>query len=206
MPACMLAKPKRDIHWTKWLFTANAAAHFNTAYTQRRCPVVDTTSSRRADTLYRQQRFRTHASGQMASRTPAGPDRPAGNSTATVRRPSSALFAIKLLSAPCVVMKTSAARNYRFPLSILPARGQSRPETERGWTYDAGSRKRRSKAVKSARVGHGIRFAHRHLVLWIETTKQEFALIFDPPCTQLRHRGENSRPTPRPPKGAGGCI
>ncbi len=101
----------------KWMFSANLSptSTASTAATS----LIDATSGRRADTLYRQERFELGLRfGQVAPHTAAGNRRrpPLG----TLRQPHHALipalFVDWLLSRKGnIVVKASGARNYRYP-------------------------------------------------------------------------------------------
>lgn len=164
----------------KWLFTANVAAHQHRVHSGD-LSVIDQTSGRQADTLYRQERFELSAFGAIKWRpiprlgiaadfrwelygnrsTPAIP----------------ALFIDYLLSRQGnIVAKASAARNYRFPtlndLYFQPG-GNPNLKPERGWTYDAGVETTLRNDRQSLRVSATI-FDSRidDWILWIETAKQ----------------------------------
>ena len=164
----------------KWLFTVNAAAHQHRVHSGD-LSVIDATSGRRADTLYRQQRFELSAFAAVkwrpAPRLGFAADLRwelyGDRSTPVIP----ALFADYLLSKRGgVVLKASAARNYRFPtlndLYFQPG-GNPRLKPERGWTCDAGA---------ETTLKGGRRSLHASLtafdsriddwILWIETTKQ----------------------------------
>ena len=128
----------------KWLFSANVALH------QHRVRSGDlsviNSNGLRADTLYRQERFELSAFAAVKWR-PA----PRLGIAADIRwelygdrtTPAiPALFADYLLSRRGnVVIKASAARNYRYPtlndLYFRPG-GNKNLKPERGWTFDAG--------------------------------------------------------------------
>lgn len=128
----------------KWLFSANVALH------QHRVRSGDlsviNSNGLRADTLYKQERFELSAFAAVKWR-PA----PRLGIAADIRwelygdrtTPAiPALFADYLLSRRGnVVIKASAARNYRYPtlndLYFRPG-GNKNLKPERGWTFDAG--------------------------------------------------------------------
>lgn len=128
----------------KWLFSANAAVHQH----QVRSGDLSVINSNglRADTLYKQERFELSAFAAVKWR-PA----PRLGIAADIRwelygdrtTPAiPALFADYLLSRRGnVVVKASAARNYRYPtlndLYFRPG-GNKNLKPERGWTFDAG--------------------------------------------------------------------
>lgn len=128
----------------KWLFSANVALH------QHRVRSGDlsviNSNGLRADTLYKQEQFELSAFAAVKWR-PA----PRLGIAADIRwelygdrttPPIPALFADYLLSRRGnVVIKASAARNYRYPtlndLYFRPG-GNKNLKPERGWTFDAG--------------------------------------------------------------------
>lgn len=128
----------------KWLFSANVALH------QHRVRSGDlsviNSNGLQADTLYKQERFELSAFAAVKWR-PA----PRLGIAADIRwelygdrttPPIPALFADYLLSRRGnVVIKASAARNYRYPtlndLYFRPG-GNKNLKPERGWTFDAG--------------------------------------------------------------------
>ena len=164
----------------KWLFTANAAAHQHRVHSGD-LSVIDATSGRRADTLYRQQRFELSAFAAVKWRPVPRLGLAAdlrwelyGNRSTPI---IPALFADWLLSRRGnVVVKASAARNYRFPtLNDLYFQPGGNPDLkpERGWTYDAGaetSLKGSGKSLHASVTAFDSRIDD--WILWIETTKQ----------------------------------
>ena len=128
----------------KWLFSANAALH------QHRVRSGDLSvignNGLRADTLYRQERFELSAFAAVKWRPVPRLGVAAdlrwelyGDRTTPV---IPALFADYVLSKRgSVVVRASAARNYRYPtlndLYFRPG-GNKNLKPERGWTFDAG--------------------------------------------------------------------
>lgn len=128
----------------KWLFSANAALH------QHRVRSGDLSvignNGLRADTLYRQERFELSAFAAVKWRPVPRLGVAAdlrwelyGDRTTPV---IPALFADYVLSKRgSVVVRASAARNYRYPtlndLYFRPG-GNKNLNPERGWTFDAG--------------------------------------------------------------------
>lgn len=164
----------------KWLLTANAAAHQHRVHSGD-LSVIDPTTGRRADTLYRQQRFELSAFAAVKWRPV-----PRLGLAADVRwelygdRSTPvipALFADWLLSRRGqVVVKASAARNYRVPtlndLYFQPG-GNPRLRPERGWTWDAGAEttlKGERRSLRASATAFDSRIDD--WILWIETAKQ----------------------------------
>lgn len=129
----------------KWLFTANLTAHQHHVRSGD-LSIVDNRTGLRADTLYRQARFEFSAFAAVKWRPIERLGLAAdlrwelyGNRATPV---IPAVFADYLLSRRgAVVIKASAARNYRFPtlndLYFRPG-GNKNLRPERGWTFDAG--------------------------------------------------------------------
>lgn len=140
----------------KWLFTAGITAHQHQVQSGDRS-VIDHITGERGDTLYSQSRFEFSARAAVKWRPV-----PRLGLAADLRwelygnratPPIPAFFADYLLSQRGkVVVKASAARNYRFPtlndLYFRPG-GNPRLRPERGWTYDAGA----EFAIKGPRAG-----------------------------------------------------
>lgn len=164
----------------KWLFTATAAAHQHRVHSGDRS-VIDQTSGRRADTLYRQERFELSAFAAAKWRPVPRLGLAADlrwelyGDRSTPLIP--ALFADWLLSRRGnVVLKASAARNYRFPtLNDLYFQPGGNPDLkpERGWTWDAGAETTLRSEGRSLRASVTA-FDSRidDWILWIETAKQ----------------------------------
>lgn len=164
----------------KWLFTANVTGHQHRVHSGD-LSLLDNVSGERATTLYRQERFELSAFGAVKWRpvprlgvaadlrwelygdrtTPAIP----------------ALFVDYLLSRRGkVVVKASAARNYRYPtlndLYFQPG-GNRDLRPEQGWTWDAGAECALGDERRSLRLA-ATAFDSRidDWILWIGSAKQ----------------------------------
>ena len=164
----------------KWMFTGNVSAHQHRVHSGD-LSVIDATTGRRADTLYRQQRFELSAFASAKWRPLPRLGFAAdlrwelyGNRTTPL---IPAVFVDWLLSRRGqVVLKASGARNYRYPtlndLYFQPG-GNPDLDPERGWTWDAGA----ETTLKSPRsvLRLSATFFDSHIddwILWIATAKQ----------------------------------
>ena len=164
----------------KWLFTAHAAAHQHRVHSGD-LSVIDAVTGRRADTLYRQQRFELSAFASAKWRPVPRLGIAAdlrwelyGDRTTPL---IPALFADFLLARRGnLLLKASAARNYRYPtlndLYFQPG-GNPDLEPERGWTWDAGIESSLKNHSSSMRLSATV-FDSRidDWILWIATAKQ----------------------------------
>lgn len=164
----------------RWLVTANLSGHQHRVHSGD-LSVIDATTGRRADTLYRQQRFELSAFASAKWR----PVERLGvaldlrwelyGDRSTPLIP--ALFVDWQLSRRGnVLLKASAARNYRYPslndLYFQPG-GNPDLDPERGWTWDAGvesSLKSRRSALHLSATLFDSRIDD--WILWIATAKQ----------------------------------
>ena len=164
----------------QWLFAANLSGHQHRVHSGD-LSVIDATTGRQADTLYRQERFElsafASAKWRPVPRLGVAVDlrwELYGDRTTPL---IPALFVDWQASQRGhVVLKASAARNYRYPtlndLYFQPG-GNPDLDPERGWTWDAGVestlRSRRSSLRLSATL-----FDSRidDWILWIATAKQ----------------------------------
>lgn len=164
----------------RWLFTANLTGHQHRVHSGD-LSLLDNTSGERATTLYRQERFELSAFGAVKWRP-----LPRLGVAADIRwelygdrtTPAiPALFLDYLVSRRGkVVVKASAARNYRYPtlndLYFQPG-GNRDLRPERGWTWDAGAEcalggKRRSLRLSATAFDSRI----DDWILWIGSAKQ----------------------------------
>lgn len=164
----------------KWMFAANVSAHQHRVNSGD-LSLIDATTGRRADTLYRQQRFELSAFASAKWRpTPrlgiaADLRWELYGDRSTPLIP--ALFVDWLLAKRGnVVLKASAARNYRYPtlndLYFQPG-GNPDLDPERGWTWDAGvesSLKSRRSSLRLSATAFDSRIDD--WILWIATAKQ----------------------------------
>lgn len=164
----------------RWLVTVNLSGHQHRVHSGD-LSVIDATTGRRADTLYRQQRFELSAFASAKWR----PVERLGvaldlrwelyGDRSTPLIP--ALFVDWQLSRRGnVLLKASAARNYRYPslndLYFQPG-GNPDLDPERGWTWDAGvesSLKSRRSALRLSATLFDSRIDD--WILWIATAKQ----------------------------------
>lgn len=163
----------------KWLFTLHATLHQHRVQSGD-LSVIDRTTGLRADTLYRQERFELSAFAAVkwrpTERLGVAADLRWELYGTRAAHPVPALFADWTLSRRGeVIVKASAARNYRHPtlndLYFRPG-GNKNLRPERGWTFDAGA----ESTVRSARGSlHLSATAFRSLIddwiLWIGSAK-----------------------------------
>ena len=180
----------------KWLFSANAALH------QHRVRSGDLSvignNGLRADTLYRQVRTFGVRRREMASRAAAGRRRrPA---VGVIRRPYDARHPGAVCGLRALETRQRGRPGFgrpQLPLPhaqrpLLPPRRQQEPQTRTGLDVRRGlgndAQRRRPFA---ARVGHGVRFAHRRLDT-LDRQSQTGYLHPDqhPPRPQLRRRNQ----------------
>ncbi len=164
----------------RWMFAANVSAHQHRVHSGD-LSLIDATSGRRADTLYRQQRFELSAFASAKWRPVPRLGIAAdlrwelyGNRTTPL---IPALFVDWLLARRGnVVLKASAARNYRYPtlndLYFQPG-GNPDLDPERGWTWDTGIESSLKNSRSSLRLS-ATAFDSRidDWILWIATAKQ----------------------------------
>ncbi len=164
----------------KWMFSANLSAHQHRVHSGD-LSLIDATSGRRADTLYRQQRFELSAFASAKWRPTPRLGIAAdlrwelyGDRTTPL---IPALFVDWLLSRRGnVILKASGARNYRYPtlndLYFQPG-GNPDLDPERGWTWDAGVESSLKSSRSSLRLS-ATAFDSRidDWILWIATAKQ----------------------------------
>lgn len=164
----------------KWMFSANLSAHQHRVHSGD-LSLIDATSGRRADTLYRQERFELSAFASAKWRPTPRLGIAAdlrwelyGNRTTPL---IPALFVDWLLSRKGnIVVKASGARNYRYPtlndLYFQPG-GNPDLDPERGWTWDAGVESSLKSSRSSLRLS-ATAFDSRidDWILWIATAKQ----------------------------------
>ncbi len=164
----------------KWMFSANLSAHQHRVHSGN-LSLIDATSGRRADTLYRQERFELSAFASAKWRPTPRLGIAAdlrwelyGNRTTPL---IPALFVDWLLSRRGnVILKASGARNYRYPtlndLYFQPG-GNPDLDPERGWTWDAGVESSLKSSRSSLRLS-ATAFDSRidDWILWIATAKQ----------------------------------
>lgn len=164
----------------KWLFTANAAGHQHRVHSGD-LSLLDQTTGLRTTTLYEQNRFELSAFGSVKWRPLARLGVAADlrwelygdRSTPVIP----ALFLDYLVSRRGkVVVKASAARNYRYPtlndLYFQPG-GNRDLRPERGWTWDAGAECALGNDNRSLTLS-ATAFDSRidDWILWIGTVKQ----------------------------------
>ena len=164
----------------RWMFAANVSAHQHRVHSGD-LSLIDATSGRRADTLYRQQRFELSAFASAKWRPVPRLGIAAdlrwelyGNRTTPL---IPALFVDWLLARRGnVVLKACAARNYRYPtlndLYFQPG-GNPDLDPERGWTWDTGIESSLKNSRSSLRLS-ATAFDSRidDWILWIATAKQ----------------------------------